>query len=373
MELQSICCWHRFPKTTLSNHRFGLSQMVSAPSGSYIKWGDGGVRFGKASKSYMIPGFKRRISCVHSANSDTGSIAGTSNYDENAKLKSSGMRSSRLPAEVFDRSEPFRGKPGSISFNGLTYQLIEERKLVSSPFKDDTGSFVWLLGPVALISSLLLPQFFLGSAIDAVIKDEILAEIVASFLTEAMFYIGLAVFLLIADHVQKPYLEFSAKRWGLITGLRGYLTTSFFTMGFKIVAPILAVYVTWPTLGLSALVAVAPFLIGCVAQFAFELLLGKRNSSCWPLVPIIFEVYRFYQLTKAGNFIEKLMFSMKDLPASPKLMERGGALVALLVTFQVGCDLFNGVCLLVWIVNGCEWLWSGLIGSDSLRVQTRTN
>lgn len=107
---------------------------------------------------------------------------------------------------------------------------------------------------------------------------------------EVLFYIGLATFLSVTDYVQRPYLQFSAKRWGLITGLRGYLTSAFFTMGFKVVAPLFAVYVTWPTVGLPALVSVAPFLIGCFAQFIFEKRLDKRGSSSWPLVPIIFEV-----------------------------------------------------------------------------------
>lgn len=111
-----------------------------------------------------------------------------------------------------------------------------------------------------------------------------------SLSSEAVFYVGLATFLLVTDHVQRPYLQFSTKRWGLITGLRGYLTSAFFTSGFKVVAPLVAVYVTWPILGLPALVAVAPFLVGCGAQLAFERVLDKRGSSCWPLVPIIFEV-----------------------------------------------------------------------------------
>lgn len=117
-----------------------------------------------------------------------------------------------------------------------------------------------------------------------------IAEIVSSLVFEVLFYIGLATFLLVTDHVQRPYLQFSTKRWGLITGLRGYITSSFFAMGFKVVAPLFAVYVTWPVVGLPALVAVAPFLFGCAAQFAFETFLDKRGSSCWPLVPIVFEV-----------------------------------------------------------------------------------
>lgn len=50
---------------------------------------------------------------------------------------------------------------------------------------------------------------------------------------------------------------------------------------------------------------------------------------------LIWQVYRLYQLTKASHFIERLMFTLKDLPASPELLERSGALFAMIVTFQV--------------------------------------
>lgn len=116
------------------------------------------------------------------------------------------------------------------------------------------------------------------------------AEIVSSFSTEIIFYVGLAMFLFVTERVQKPYLQFSPKRWSLITGLRGYLTSAFFTMGFKVFAPLIAVYVTWPVLGFPALVSVAPFLAGCLAQYAFEKCLDWNGSSCWPLLAIIFEV-----------------------------------------------------------------------------------
>uniref|UniRef100_A0A2P2KNR2 Uncharacterized protein n=1 Tax=Rhizophora mucronata TaxID=61149 RepID=A0A2P2KNR2_RHIMU len=163
----------------------------------------------------------------------------------------------------------------------------------------------------------------------------ICAEIVSSLSFEAMFYTGLATFVLVTDRIQRPYLHFSPKRWGLITGLRGYLTSAFFTMGFKVIAPFFVAYVTWPVLGLPALVAVVPFLVGCISQHAFETHLEKRGSSCWPLVPIIFEVYRIYQLTKATHFVEKVMFGMRRLPESAQLSEKQNALVAMVVTFQV--------------------------------------
>lgn len=112
----------------------------------------------------------------------------------------------------------------------------------------------------------------------------------SSFSFEALFYIGLATFLHVADRVQRPYLQYSSKRWSLITGLKGYLSSAFLTTGLKVIAPLLLLFVTWSVVRLAAVVAITPFLLGCVAQLAFEKYLDKRGSSCWPLVPIIFEV-----------------------------------------------------------------------------------
>ncbi|XP_073134512.1 uncharacterized protein [Henckelia pumila] len=247
--------------------------------------------------------------------------------------------SSRIPAFrvcAIKGSEPFRGKPGSVSFGGLSHQSVEESKLVSAPFDENTGSFLWILAPVALISSLIVPQFFIVGAIEDLFKNEVLAEIVSSFTTEIIFYAGLAIFLLVTEHIQRPYLQFTSKRWSLITGLRGYLSSAFFTMGFKVFAPLFAVYVTWPILGLPALISVAPFLFGCLAQFAFERRLDQDGSSCWPLLPIIFEIYRIYQLTRAAGFIEKLMFAMNGVSITPAAAaDRMGAYVSLVITFRI--------------------------------------
>ncbi|XP_039139484.1 uncharacterized protein LOC120276835 [Dioscorea cayenensis subsp. rotundata] len=237
--------------------------------------------------------------------------------------------------------EPLRGKPGYVSFSGLSYQMLEESELVSSPFKEDARSFVWVVGPVALISSLLLPQLFLGNAIDAFLQDPILAEIVTLLSSEIIFYFGLATFLSVTNHVQQPYLEFSSKRWSLITGLRGYLTSAFFTMGLKVLAPLFAVLCFWPPLGLASVIAVAPFLLGCAVQCAFEMYLEQHRSSCWPLLPIIFEVYRLYQLNRGAHFLEKLLFSMRNAAVTPAMVERSGALLSMVMVFQ----LLGIVCL----------------------------
>lgn len=47
------------------------------------------------------------------------------------------------------------------------------------------------------------------------------------------------------------------------------------------------------------------------------------------------QIYRIYQLTRSVHFVEKLMFSMSGTPVTPELFDRSGALVAMIVTFQV--------------------------------------
>ncbi|KAF7817544.1 putative transmembrane protein [Senna tora] len=329
MEVQSVCCGlPSQPLASKSNH----SNFELVHSNSSFRF----QRHGSGFPS------KRTLSCLKwlikepsllGFNKRTALRASISDADGGLEFHAN--QSSRVPATTYHGAEPFRGKPGSVSFHGLTHQMVEEGKLVSAPFLEHKGSFFWVLAPIAFISSLILPQFFLANVIETFLKNEILVDIVSSFSIEAVFYVGLATFLHVADRVQRPYLQYSTKRWGLITGLRGYLFSAFITMGLKVIAPLLLVYVTWPVVGLAALVAVAPFLVGCAVQFAFERSLDKRGSSCWPLVPIIFEVYRLYQLTKAVNFVERLMYSMTGLPKSPELVERSGALFAMIVTFQI--------------------------------------
>lgn len=335
MGLQSACCCLHNSTPTISfspNQRLFSRRTVfpTKKSDSFALLRNQVPGFRNSSISYLVPGLKTRVKDYSLPSLSRGFVVCASGDNQEGKSNFSGQKNAGV-----DGVEPFRGKAGSISFFGVTHQLVEEGRLVSAPFNESAGSLLWVLAPVALILSLVLPQFFLGFAIDGLINDEVLTEIVASFTSEVIFYIGLATFLYVTDKTQRPYLQYSPKRWGLITGLKGYLSSAFFTMGLKVFAPLFAVYVTWPVLGLPALVSVAPFLSGCLAQFAFEKLLQKSGSSCWPLVPIIFEVYRLYQLSKAAHFIEKLMFAMKGIPVSPQVLEKSGALVAMLVTFQV--------------------------------------
>ncbi|KAI3953207.1 hypothetical protein MKX01_042202 [Papaver californicum] len=141
MELQSVCSLHHipYPKRLSFNpfysHSINNNQRIRLDTKTYNRI--------SLTKSILL-----RV-VTKASNSDknlttNGSIIGTS-------------------SKFDDKPEPYSGKS-------------EEGKLVSSPFKDDIGtSFIWVLAPIALISSLLLPQFFLSGFFDVVLKDEILA------------------------------------------------------------------------------------------------------------------------------------------------------------------------------------------------------
>ncbi|CAL0327039.1 unnamed protein product [Lupinus luteus] len=336
MVLQTLCCGLPSQPLEFSNRRINFPQAVG--TNAQFRYQRQGFRFGNASKclKWLIKeppllGLNKFERCIiHASDSNV-----------NGGLEVHSDQSSSVPVTRYGKEEPFRGKSGSVSFYGMTHQSLEEGKLESSPFKEEESSYFWLLAPAVFVASLIVPQLFIGNVVGAFAKNVILVEIVSAFSYDAVFYIGLATFLFVVDRVQRPYLQYSSKRWGLITGLRGYLHSAFFTMGLKIISPLLLLFVTWPVLRLASVVSMAPFLVGCAVQFAFEIALEKRGSSCWPLVPIIFEVYRLYQLTKAAQFAEKLVFSLNGLPVAPELVERSGALFATMVT----CQALALVCL----------------------------
>lgn len=94
----------------------------------------------------------------------------------NGALEVESSQSSSVPVNVGE-VEPFQGKSGSVSFYGLTHQSVEEEKLEFAPIKQEESSYFWVWGPIAFISSLILPQFFIGTVVDAYFNGLILKGI----------------------------------------------------------------------------------------------------------------------------------------------------------------------------------------------------
>ncbi|KDO84386.1 hypothetical protein CISIN_1g017898mg [Citrus sinensis] len=177
MEVQSVCRGLQLPKFKSSNCGFLSHQFVS-PSASQFGSRSQSIRFGNAYKflGNTFPNLKHKIEGYSAWSSKRGAILCASNSGSDTKLGFPSGENSSLPVAIFNGPEPFRGKSGSVSFCGLTHQLVEEGKLMSAPFQEDKGSFLWILAPVVLISSLILPQMFLGNVIEDFIKDNLLME-----------------------------------------------------------------------------------------------------------------------------------------------------------------------------------------------------
>ncbi|KAL9237102.1 hypothetical protein vseg_011690 [Gypsophila vaccaria] len=338
MGLQSLSCSFSSPNIT------HLSLRKNVSTGKMLR-DNPRIQLTSMQKSYHISGLKRLVresqlrkmkgmSIACTSQSDSETSLNVQHSDSDVKFQASRKGSSSVSEMRFGGTELFRGKSGSVSFYGVTHQVIEESQLATSPFKDSGGSLLWILAPAVLMLSFALPQLYVANIVASFFEDGLLAETAAALASEAVLYVGFAMFLLITDRVQRPYLQFSAKRWSLITGLKGFLETSFFTMGLKVIAPVVITYVTWPILRFQAVTLIAPLLVGFLAQLALENFADKQGSSCWPIVPIIFEVYRLYQLARAVNFVDKLMFIIGGVEATPRVVERGRALLAMTVTFE---------------------------------------
>lgn len=123
--------------------------------------------------AHLMLGLKRVFKKSSVLGSERRVIVCATKYNPDEKLQFSGRENSDsgLAASGINGAEPFRGKSGSISFYGLTHQSVEEGKLQSAPFNEEKSSFLWALAPVALISSLILPQFFFSEAIEYFLGD----------------------------------------------------------------------------------------------------------------------------------------------------------------------------------------------------------
>ncbi|KAJ6794412.1 Uncharacterized protein M6B38_232440 [Iris pallida] len=111
--------------------------------------------------------------------------------------------SSVLPAER--PAERPAGKPGFISFHALPYQRREEI-LESNPSKE-IPKFVWFVGPTVLVAFLVFPSLYLRGILSTIFEDSLLTDFLILFFTEALFYGGAAIFLLLVDGIWRPSLQ----------------------------------------------------------------------------------------------------------------------------------------------------------------------
>lgn len=117
------------------------------------------------------------------------------------------------------------------------------------------------------------------------------ADFLILFFTEALFYCGVAAFLLLVHFLWSPAKKVSAaSSYGKLTTHVGHRISSVAILMLSLIIPMVTMGFVWPWTGPAASAALAPYLVGIVVQFAFEQYAKYTKSPSWPVIPVIFQV-----------------------------------------------------------------------------------
>ncbi|XP_039060565.1 uncharacterized protein LOC120204575 isoform X2 [Hibiscus syriacus] len=222
-------------------------------------------------KVLKLKGFRRRQNVLFSTFKDQ------SQYTEIKPVDSELLQDDPDPEEIIPVGLPSihfegsDGRPGFISFYNRAYKRDDE---VISNVQRNQNSLLWFIGPAVLVASFILPSLYLRKVLLTIFEDSLLTDFLILFFTEALFYCGVAVFLLLIDRQRR-------------------------TTGPDSAAETLA-----PHLG-QRISSVATLV------FAFEQYARHHNSPSWPVIPIIFQVYRLHQLNRAAQLVTALSYTVR--------------------------------------------------------------
>ncbi|KVH98223.1 hypothetical protein Ccrd_023586 [Cynara cardunculus var. scolymus] len=205
--------------------------------------------------------------------------------------------------ETVESSGGSAGKPGLISFYNHPYE--KEPEVVASTISTtDQTNLLWFVDFLIL------------------------------FFTEALFYCGVAVFLSIVDHLRRPNEPVNAKNRTIPSPQLVYRITSVAALVLSLVIPMVTMGLVWPWTGPAASATLAPYLVGIVVQFAFEQYSRYVKSPSWPVIPVIFQVYRLHQLNRAAQLVTALSFTVRGAESSPQNLAINSSLDMLLNVLQ---------------------------------------
>ncbi|CAK9138593.1 unnamed protein product [Ilex paraguariensis] len=171
------------------------------------------------------------------------------------------------------------------------------------------------------------------------------ADFLILFFTEALFYCGVAVFLLLVDHLRKPIEPVSAVNNRVLASQLGHRISSVAVLVLSLIIPMVTMGFVWPWTGPAASATLAPYLVGIVVQFAFEQYARYIKSPSWPVIPIIFQVYRLHQLNRAAQLVTALSFTVRGAEMTSHNLAINSSLGTLLNVLQ-----FLGV-ICIWSLS----------------------
>ncbi|KAI4336183.1 hypothetical protein L6164_014739 [Bauhinia variegata] len=237
------------------------------------------------------------------------------------------------------------GKPGFISFYNRPYGT--DREILSSNPERNGNNILWFAGPAVLVASFIFPSLYLRKILSAIFEDSLLTDFLILFFTEALFYCGVAVFLLLLDQLRRPMqLGTTAANSSSIQAPQlGHRISSVATLALSLIIPMVTMGLVWPWTGPAASATLAPYLVGIVVQFAFEQYARYRKSPSWSAIPIIFQVYRLHQLNRAAQLVTALSFTIRGAEMTSHNMAINNSLGTLLNVLQ-----FLGV-ICIWSLS----------------------
>ncbi|PKA61710.1 hypothetical protein AXF42_Ash008540 [Apostasia shenzhenica] len=261
-------------------------------------------------------------------------------------------------------AERTNGKPGFISFHGLPYERREEF-FGSSPSKEKPKIF-WFIGPTILVAFLVLPSLYLRRIFSTLFEDSLLTgscfflvEAMAGctsplislcfevgtllgddyflilFFAEALFYGGVAIFVFLVDYIWRPLKSVAASNSNWSKTQFGLRLSSVTTLVLSLIIPLVTMGLVWPWTGPAASATLAPYLVGLVVQFAFEQYAQHYKSPAWPVIPVIFQVYRLHQLNRAAQLVSALSHSVRGAETTSQTLAIHSSLGTLLSVLQI--------------------------------------
>ncbi|KAL7098470.1 hypothetical protein ACP275_09G019400 [Erythranthe tilingii] len=261
---------------------------------------------------------------------------------------------SELKNIPYEQIEGADGKSGFISFYGPNKQRKEEEKdEVFIPSRiTNQNKLLWVVGPTVLVASFVFPSLYLRRILSSIFEDSLLTDFLILFFTEALFYCGVAIFLLLIDRMRRykkgPTIYASTNTTNVVPHY-GYRISSVAVLALSLIIPTVTMGFVWPWTGPAASATLAPYLVGIVVQFAFEQYAKYIGSPSWPAIPIVFQVYRLHQLNRAAQLVTALSFTVRGAETTPHNIAINASLTTLLNVLQ-----FLGIV--------CIWSLSSFIG-----------
>lgn len=225
------------------------------------------------------------------------------------------------------------GKPGFVSFCGPSYPIKEEG--TETYLAKEPSKFLWFIAPTILVASFVFPSLYMRKLVLVVFEDSLLTDFLILFFTEALFYSGVAIFVLLLDHVWRPLFPMVPRSIEVPKYQYGLRISSVAILVLSLTIPLVTMGMVWPWTGPAASATLAPYLVGLVVQFAFEQYARHIKSTAWLVIPVIFQVYRLHQLNRAAQLVTALAYSVRGAETSSQTLAISNSLGTLLNVLQL--------------------------------------